>query len=199
MRKIADLCMVLGTVLVLSALSLLVYNYNQDRYAGQAAEERLSELKNLAETGKSEQVPLGDIEEMNHVELDGNTYIGFISIPALDIELPVMSEWSYPNLQIAPCRYFGSLFKDDLVIAAHNYINHFGNLKKLRPGNMVFFTDVNQIRYSYEVEQVAVLESTDVDVVIRGDYPLTLFTCNYDGSMRVTVQCRKSGESSAVD
>ena len=48
------------------------------------------------------------------VEIDGNEYVGEISIPAIGIDLPVMSEWSYPRLKIAPCRQFGSSRTDDL-------------------------------------------------------------------------------------
>ena len=43
-------------------------------------------------------------KKMTEVEIDGNLYIGYISIPALNKELPVMSTWSYPKLKIAPCR-----------------------------------------------------------------------------------------------
>lgn len=191
MRKIANLCMALGTVLIFAALSLLIYNQCQDRDAGMAARERLLEVKERAEMGESELISPDDIGEMAHVKVDGDRYIGYLSVPTLGVELPIMSEWSYPKLRMAPCRYFGSVFTDDLVIAAHNYGRHFGNLKRLRPGDPVFFTDVNQIRYSYEVEQVTTLEPTDVELVIGGDYPLTLFTCTYGGAMRVVVQCRK--------
>ena len=34
--------------------------------------------------------------EMPEVEIDGNDYIGTLSIPALELSLPVMSQWSYP-------------------------------------------------------------------------------------------------------
>lgn len=69
--------------------------------------------------------------EMTEVEIDGYYYIGYISIPALGMELPVMSDWSYPQLNISPCRYAGSTKTDDLVIAGHNYTRHFGGIKNL--------------------------------------------------------------------
>lgn len=210
MRKISNLFMVLGTVLILAALSLLIYNQRQDRAAGEAARdqllelkdqitrEQMSEIENRTEIKKSDLVLPDDPSEMTCVEVDGNFYIGVLSVPGLGIELPVMSDWSYPKLRIAPCRYFGSAYTDNLVIAAHNYVHHFGSLEKLSPGDLVIFTDVNQIHYSYEVEQVVTLESTDVDIVTEGDYPRTLFTCTYDGSMRVTVQCRKLNEVPSI-
>ena len=41
--------------------------------------------------------------EMPTVKLDGRNYLGVLKIPALGLELPVMTDWSYPKLKIAPC------------------------------------------------------------------------------------------------
>lgn len=41
--------------------------------------------------------------EMPMVQIDGRRYIGILSIPAVQMELPGVSEWSYPGLRIAPC------------------------------------------------------------------------------------------------
>lgn len=62
-----------------------------------------------------------DRKEMKTVDLDGNLYLGLIRIPSLDLELPVMAEWSYEKLRTAPCRYTGSIYDNNLVIAGHNY------------------------------------------------------------------------------
>ena len=51
-----------------------------------------------------------------------------------------MSDWDYGRLKMAPCRQFGSAATDDLVIAGHNYINHFGSLGMLKAGDSVTFT-----------------------------------------------------------
>jgi sortase A len=45
------------------------------------------------------------------------------------------SEWSYPLLKKAPCRYRGSIFTDGLIIAGRNFQRHFGNLKLLNSGD----------------------------------------------------------------
>ena len=48
--------------------------------------------------------------------IDGNEYIGIISIPDIDVVLPVMESWSYPNLKISPCRYNGTAYKKNFVV-----------------------------------------------------------------------------------
>ena len=126
---------------------------------------------------------------MKEIEIDGYAYIGYISIPSLGLELPVMSSWSYPQLKIAPCRYYGSVKTRDLVIAAHNYSRHFGNIKNLSAGDQVYFIDVEGVISSYEVAEVDTLNPTDVENMTSSGYALTLFTCTYGGQSRVTVRC----------
>ena len=42
---------------------------------------------------------------MDTVEVDGRLYVGFLTVPDLGLELPVMADWDYDLLKIAPCRY----------------------------------------------------------------------------------------------
>jgi sortase A len=126
---------------------------------------------------------------MPTVEVDGYDYIGTLEIPSLSLDLPVMSSWSYAGLNIAPGRYSGSAYMNDLVIAGHNYSSHFGSLKTLAVGDSVLFTDVDGNEFDYEVASVDRLEPTQVAEMKAGDYPLTLFTCTLNGAARVTVRC----------
>lgn len=129
--------------------------------------------------------------EMAEVEMDGYAYIGYISMPSLDLELPIMSEWDYKRLKVAPCRYTGSVNGDDLVLLAHNYTKHFGKIRRLTAGDIVSFTDVDGVTTHYEVISLVTLQPTDVEKVTASGYDLTLFTCTYGGSTRVTVYCDK--------
>lgn len=129
--------------------------------------------------------------EMPVVRHEGNDYIGVLEIPRLGLRLPVMSEWSYPRLKKAPCRYAGTPYLDNFVIAAHNYDSHFGCLKKLTEGERLFFTDVDGNRFAYEVALIETLQPTSIREMKNSDFDLTLFTCTVGGKMRVTVRCNK--------
>lgn len=126
---------------------------------------------------------------MKEIELNGYAYIGYLSVPDLGLELPIMSEWDYKRLQKSPCRYTGTVKGEDLVLLAHNYNSHFGKLSKLVPGAPIYFTDVEGITTSYEVIAVNVIQPTAVEEVTSGEYALTLFTCTYSGRTRVVVYC----------
>ena len=76
-----------------------------------------------------------------------------------------------------------------MVICAHNYAQHFGRLKELKTGEIALFTGLDGTVTRYAVAEVQVLDSSAVEDMISGDYPLTLFTCTYGGRSRVTVRC----------
>lgn len=190
--------MILGTALILSALSLFAYNQWEAGQADQSAQLLLPQLLEEVPTDPTAPVqPLGtpveyldpDTLEMTEVEIDGYAYIGYLKIPALELELPVMSGWSYDQLKIAPCRYYGSVRGEDLVLLAHNYWKHFGRIKELTEGDSVFFTDMDGVTYEYTVAAKDILEPTAVEEMTAGEYDLTLFTCTPGGASRVTVYC----------
>lgn len=128
--------------------------------------------------------------EMPTREIDGRTYIGMLEVPALELSLPVMSEWSYPRLKKAPCRYVGSIYSKDLIICGHNYDRHFGRLKDLAVGEEVRFTDMDGNVFIYAISGREQLGKFAVEEMLAGDWDLTLFTCTKGGQYRVTVRCR---------
>lgn len=121
--------------------------------------------------------------------VDGRLYVGTLSIPSLGLELPVLSEWSYDGLQHAPCRYSGSAYAGNMVIAAHNYTAHFGKLGRLAYGADVVFTDVRGNAFSYTVESIETLSPESVEEMTQSDWDLTLFTCTLSSTSRITVRC----------
>lgn len=203
-RKIGSIFTLLGTFLVLAALSLLLWNLWEDQQAGISVEQILPQVVDRIEAAHEEQAapesgsPDSCHAEMKEVEIDGYGYIGYVSIPSLALELPVMSSWSYPQLKLSPCRYFGSTKTDNLVIAAHNYTRHFGNLKNLSVGDAVYFTDMDGVISAYTVAEIDILSPTAIEEMTDSGYALTLFTCTYGGQSRVTVRCNSSaGEGGA--
>ncbi len=117
--------------------------------------------------------------------------VGVLYIPSLGIELPIINELDYEYLRIAPCRYSGSAYTDDFVIAAHNYSTHFGQIHNLSIGHRIVFTDLSGNEFQYKVCDIQELEETAVEEMTTGDWDLTLFTCTLSGMARVTVRCEK--------
>lgn len=220
-NKLGTICMGLGLLLILAALALFLGNQREARQAGQAAELVLPRLMEAipseprtsaatvpapAPSEKPETSPAPLLPEtavavsmepdpaMTETEIDGRRYIGCLTIPALALELPVISQLDDSNLTVSPCRYAGSAKTDNLVIGGHNYVQHFAYLSRLSPGDTVYFLDMDGVLSAYQVAAVEVLEETAVAEMTAGDYALTLFTCTYGGGSRITVRCdRTSG------
>lgn len=131
---------------------------------------------------------------MPTVELDGRDYVGTIAVPILGIELPVLNECTFSGLRIAPTRWSGSAYTNDLVICAHNYQRHFGTLKTLQPDERVTFTDMDGNLFVYRVAVVEVLQPENVQEMEDSEYDLTLYTCTIGGATRVTVRCIREEE-----
>ncbi len=183
-RKIGIVFVIIGIILILCAAGLLCYNTVENRNAEKRAAEITAELESAADVEEAE-----ESDEMDAVYVDGNWYVGKITIPVLDRDLPVMQQWSYDGLRISPGRYSGSIKTNNLVICGHNNTSHFGTLKYLKDGDEVYFTDVNGDVYSYAVDYIDTLGPYAVEEMTSGDWDLTLFTCTVGGRTRVTVRC----------
>lgn len=210
--KLGRLLILVGVLLLLAALGLTVYNLYDDYRASYVSRQTIIYLEQVI-VPKAPYVPtpttppaeeelefsIEEIEipdyildpgrEMPILTVDGQEYIGTLSIDALNLRLPVISQWSYPSLKVAPCRYYGSAYTDDLVIAAHNYKAHFANLATLKIGDTVRFTDVDGNPFSYVVSAKETLPPTAISEMTCGSWPLTLFTCTTGGTYRVAIRC----------
>ena len=207
-NRIGNILKGAGLILVTAAVLLLVYHLWDGHRARESEEAILAEY--LQENKKASESPdASDKEDEQNIpdyilnpDMDMPEYtlkslgdvacIGILEIPALNLELPVISSWSYSSLRLAPCRYSGSAYKGNLVIAAHNYQSHFGGLRTLPEGSEVFFTDAVGNRFSYYVAVTEALTPWSVDDMTSGEWPLTLFTCTLDSQNRVTVRCEYS-------
>lgn len=176
-RRAGTILIIAGTALIIGALFLLLNNNLDDRHAADSAAQILSAVETAD----------GQTESNSEHPQD---YAGKLDIPALGLELPVLSDWSYKKMKTAPCLYSGSIEEENLVIMGHNYKSHFGSLASLSEGDEVYFTDAGGTVFKYRVEAVEVLAADADEDMTDGTFPLTLFTCTWDGKSRVTVRCQ---------
>ena len=182
------LCVFLGVLCILSSVGFVVYNRWEDKNAEKIAQSLLEDVQNIINEERSEK-PLPDDTKMATVKVDGYDCIGILSIPVLDLELPVLKDWSYAKLKKAPCLYYGNCCEKDFVIAAHNYKAHFGRLSELQTGDAVVFTDVGGTVHRYEVVILETMPQNATKEMITSGFDLSLYTCTPGGSNRVTVRC----------
>ncbi|MBE6984471.1 MAG: sortase [Ruminococcaceae bacterium] len=205
-RSIGIVCMILGVVMLLGAGALHLMNTEEGNQAQESVEKLMPQLmeaiheKSNAQSNEASDLPQHEAQtaqpidpnfystEMTEEIIDGYGFVGYLSVPSLELKLPVMSQSDDARLKISPCRFSGSTKTDDLVIGGHNYWQHFGQLPDLKNGAIVTFTDMDGKQTTYELITMEVLEPNDVQELTKGEYPLTLFTCTYGGSSRITLR-----------
>lgn len=189
-RKIGITFVTLGLCLILVAVGLLLYNSYENKRAMEQSDATVNSLVDMIDGNTDGEKDPFD-EEMKVVDINGYGYIGYLNIPELGLELPVMSDWDYTRLKVAPCRYYGSTKTDNLVICAHNFRSHFGYIGKLNVDSAVVFTDMEGTKLTYAVTSVETLQPTDTELVKDTGDDLILYTCTYGGRTRVVVRCEK--------
>lgn len=203
MRKIFGIsCIVLGICCLIASVGLIAYNHWEEANAQDAAQDMLQDVREnmLQNTHKEEgselsgrdesaEGPADAAQEMPTTQVNGYDCIGVLSVPALELELPILTDWSYAKLKMAPCHYYGSYFEENFVIAGHNYRSHFGRLARLKPKDLVLFTDVSGNVYCYEVVLLETLPGNATEEMITSGFDLSLYTCTLGGASRITVRC----------
>lgn len=219
MNIIWKILVISGVALIISAILLCLYNINESNRAFEKSQTALTGLKDIIpdipekpeetyteylkkieENSKrniikefEEEHPTATEPEMTSLQLDGRYYCGYITLDTLGLELPVLNNWSYPNLNIAPCRYEGTPQTHDFIIAAHNYNSHFGQIKYLAEGDEIIFTDCNGEKYHYTVTYTEYIDGYSVEQMSENNdsaWDMTLFTCTLNGQSRVTVRAK---------
>ena len=219
-RVLGNLFVIIGQLLVAAALFLTLYNLHESRRAGEEAERvrdaLAAQIQAEATAAEDGGAPSGEepaslpeaadgslipgeeppMESYTRV-VDGYEYIGIVDVPDLGISLPVMADWDYERLRISPCRYSGTPYGHDLVIAGHNYGSHFSPLKWVDIGADVYFTTMDGVQFHYTVANRETVQPYSVEEMVENennsestrDWDLTLFTCNTGGQTRCAVRC----------
>ena len=177
-RKLGILCMTAGVLLMAAVAAVVLREQWQEMQTEKASAQALEQVQTEMADGSSDTA-------------NETPYMGYLSIPALDLYLPVMAEWNEANLNTAPNRYAGSIAENNLVIAGHNYRRQFRKLLWIEEKTKVLFTDMNGNTYVYTVAYAESLGPRQVDMMTEASdsWDLTLFTCTVGGSRRWAVRC----------
>ena len=130
-----------------------------------------------------------DVEKnSNTITVDGRSYIGKLTLPSVNLELPVLSEYTKENIEIAPCVDMGSVESGRLVIAGHRYRRIFLNLKNVRIGDKIYITSAENKLYTYVVKDCVEILPRKKDLYYANDnWDLALYTCNENGRYRYVI------------
>ena len=116
-----------------------------------------------------------------------------LTIPKLELELPVITECSDEALKVSVCRLTGPTEPGEsgLVLTAHNYRNgaHFGRLDELDIGDQIELMDVWGAKTSYRVSDMLHIKPDDWAALNAAESVLDLVTCTNNANARLLVRC----------
>ena len=121
------------------------------------------------------------------------TPIAKLQVDKINLELSVLSEWSYALLDISVNKFGGPEPNEsgNFVIIGHNYTNgaHFGRLHLLEIGDLIDLTDLSGRKVTYEVYEIIVIKPNDLaQLATHQDRTLTLITCDTNNEWRIVVK-----------
>ena len=189
MNKFSKYLIILGILCILLSITLYIKNKYHELDTGKKSKEILDIIETKINVSDKEEIK-SNTEDLV-LNISGYDYIGVISIPSLNIKLPIMRETDYDRLAISPCKYYGNINTNDLVLCAHDYVNQFGKISNLKEDDIVIITDVLGNNYVYKVVLTEELNPTDITNMIDSPFDLTLYTCSYGALKRITVRCNR--------
>lgn len=181
-------------------------NINTDTTVKQAEDDVIVVVLNEEEAQEKEEEEIDQTEEIStatYVADDGTEYTteAVLNIPEYDIHYPVLSTTSPELLWISLNKYWGPAPNEigNYCIVGHYYENGhmFGNLHKMKNGDIAELTDLSGRTVKYQVYKKEVVEPTDTSCTSQakqlknGIRELTLITCTNHGTQRLVVKLRE--------
>ena len=118
MRKwIGIICIILGAACLMAAIGFVVYNRWEAENAADISQSLLQDVQFVIDEHKTNDLPQSengnlDSEKNDNlwyvvdfawdyatIKVDGYDCIGILSVPVLELELPVLTDWSYTKLK----------------------------------------------------------------------------------------------------
>lgn len=176
---------------VAESVSLSVAEAVSSLIAQQEDEFRFVEIQEGAavELSTADGVDVPVEEEPATVEIDGEAYVGILTIPQLALTLPVAQVYTVETMNYTPCVYAGTIEGHDLIIGAHNYKVHFGSINQLNVGDEISLQDALGTVHTFTLLRQEIIDGDMSSELIAGEWDLTLFTCVYgDNTKRVVLR-----------
>ena len=189
MKQRSNTFLLAGLLLVLVSFGLLAVTILRTNAAASTAAELAAELE---KTMPPRSVGLMDSYtnmEMPAFSLDGQDFIGTVTIPAFQTVLPIASVWDAGTVSSFPCRFWGTVYDGSLVLGGADQKGQFDFLEQIQNGDSVLVTDMTGAQFSYRVSAIHRADSARADILLDGQSDLTIFARNARSLEYIIVRC----------
>ena len=188
--KIILACLIIAIIII----SVLVSIKYMKEYATETeAEEVIESINEKFKNIDSDKVTT-EIDE----EINGYKVIGIIKIPKIDLEYPILETTTVETLNLSITKFWGKEINEigNVTLAGHNNLSgvKFGKIKKLKAGDIIELTDIQNVTLKYEIFKTYVIDPNDISCILpeqEGTREITLITCTTGGKNRYIVKARQ--------
>lgn len=117
-------------------------------------------------------------------EIKGHKVVGIIKIPKVKLEYPILETTTQETLNLSITKFWGKEINEigNVTLAGHNNLSGvmFGKIRKLKTGDIIELTDIQNTTLKYEVFKTYVIDPNDISCILpekEGTREVTLITC----------------------
>ncbi|MBR3134172.1 MAG: sortase [Clostridia bacterium] len=212
-NKVLNIVLIVGAILMVALLAFWGYKMYQRFYINKSAGEAINDF--IGDFEQSNDVEIGNVSlAINDLEVTdytgtngklakktykGFTMDGYISIPKINLNYPVLDKATAASMDVAVGINYGPGLNKvgNTVIMGHNSSNgtFFSDLFKLANGDSVYITDNSNTRVRYVIYNMYESSAEDLSYFTRdtsGKREISLSTCKTnDTSNRLVIWARE--------
>ncbi len=182
------ICLIIAIITTATLLAVkYIKLYRNEKQAKQVISNITDSLENSDEA----------IAEINQ-QIQGNKVVGIIKIPEINLEYPILETTSKETLKLSITKFWGNKINEigNVTLAGHNNLNRtmFGKLNKLKNGDVIELTDIQNTTLKYEVFKTYIIDPNDITCILpeqEGTREITLITCTNGNKNRFIVKARE--------
>jgi len=167
--------LILGGVLILSAICMLIYIKISGGIAISKCEKIVEEIERLIPNPVDSFPEERGNNTMSSMQIEKVNVAGIIEMPQYDMKLPFCSSWDTKKSASLPCRFSGSVYDSSLIIGSVDEPGQFDFVKDIELNNVMYLTDMEGFRYTYLVAAIERSSSASAEKLITDEYDLTVF------------------------
>ncbi len=192
-NKLYNIMLIILGIVLLVVITLIAIKYG----GNQINEKNLHSVVDEVKTQIGQQENSEELKQVQ-VEYKGYNVVGIISIPAIEIEYPILDTTNEKTMKVAITKFWGNDVNElgNFTMAGHNNKDGtmFGKTKRLSIGDKIEMTDLTGKTIEYEIFDQYLIDPNDVSCVKsvkENTREVTLITCANGRSNRLITKARE--------
>lgn len=175
MKHLSKVSIVLGAVLLISAIAIMAFSGIRADRANRDAQQILEKLQPMLPEAEDRVPEQRGNNAMASMEIQGVNIAGILELPKYGRTLPLAASWDTDLVSSMPCRFAGSIYDSSLIIGGVDSQEQFSFASRMEVGDRLYLTDMEGGRYTYCVAAIQHAQHATLDKLQAGEYPLTVF------------------------